>query len=81
MKPGSAWGTAVPASYRKVGQTLYEYGAVAERLPGAFPRLPIPKNDRPATISYPELAPSPGSIHGGFGSSRSNLGQNNQPRM
>lgn len=39
----------------KLGQTLYEYGVVAERLSEPFPRLPVPKNDRPATISYPEL--------------------------
>ncbi|MFO0822830.1 MAG: hypothetical protein U0792_06880 [Gemmataceae bacterium] len=35
-----------------MGQSLYEYGADAENTNVPFLRIPVPKNDTPATISY-----------------------------
>lgn len=38
-----------------LGQSMYEYGAVSEKASQAFLRLPVPKNPKPASISYTEL--------------------------
>ena len=38
-----------------LGKALYEYGAVSEKATQPFLRLPVPKNDRPSTISYQAL--------------------------
>lgn len=39
----------------RLGQALYEYGAVSENTREMFLRLPVPKNEHPATISYREI--------------------------
>jgi len=38
-----------------LGQSMYEYGAVSEKSSQTFLRLPVPKNPKPASISYTEL--------------------------
>ena len=39
----------------KLGQSLYEYGAVSEKANQPFLRLPVPKNPDPSSISHKEL--------------------------
>ncbi len=38
-----------------MGKALYEYGAVSENSSQPFLRLPVPRNEKPSTISYKEL--------------------------
>lgn len=38
-----------------LGRSLYEYGAVSEKAHQPFLRLPVPKNEKPSTISYKAL--------------------------
>jgi hypothetical protein len=39
----------------KLGQALYEYGAVSEKATQPFLRLPVPRNEKPSAISYKAL--------------------------
>jgi len=45
----------VMRAVEKLGQSLYEYGAVSEKANEPFLRLPVPKNPKPSSISYKEL--------------------------
>ncbi|QDT60689.1 hypothetical protein SV7mr_32150 [Stieleria bergensis] len=38
-----------------LGAALHEHGAISEKARQPFLRLPVPKNDQPATISYQEV--------------------------
>jgi hypothetical protein len=38
-----------------LGKTLYEYGALSDKTNYPFLRLPVPKNEKPSTISYKSL--------------------------
>jgi hypothetical protein len=38
-----------------LGKAMYEYGAVSQNSSQPFLRLPVPKNEKPSTISYKEL--------------------------
>jgi len=40
---------------QNLGQSLYEYGAISENTSQPFLRLPVPKNETPAAVSYKEL--------------------------
>ncbi len=45
----------VMRAVEKLGQSLYEYGAVSEKASQPFLRIPVPRNPDPASISYQEL--------------------------
>lgn len=42
-------------SIEAFGQAMVEYGVDSRRLAPPFLNMPIPKNDQPATVSYPEV--------------------------